>query len=404
MLKNGHLPIFCPRQGANRGKITTLVAVMSKRVVIAPDSFKGSLSAVEVGEALGEGIRSVLPDCRVEVVPIADGGEGSAEIITHAMGGKMVSAEAHDPLGRTITAHYGILPNKVAVIDVASAAGLTLLSEGEKDPLRASSCGVGEVIADALSNGCTGLILGLGGSATNDCGVGILSALGYRFLDSHGEEVFPSGGNLYLIEHIDPTHALPQLRHTPITLAVDVRAPFCGEGGAARVFAPQKGATPSVVERLDEGMAHFAGVVERHCGVDICNLAGAGAAGGIGGTLHALLGATIRSGAEVVLESVSFEERIAGCNLVVTGEGCIDHQTLLGKAPSEVLGRAAGCGVRCVAVGGSVRLCPELEQSAFADIVTATPKGMPLEQALQPEVAKRNLHLAGRKIAKKWLG
>lgn len=377
---------------------------MSKRVVIAPDSFKGSLSAVEVAEALSEGILSVLPDCRVEMVPIADGGEGSAEIITHSMGGEMTSAEVRDPLGRTITAHYGILPNGVAVIDVASAAGLTLLQKGEKDPLCTSSRGVGELIADALSKGCKALILGLGGSATNDCGVGLLTALGYRFLDHHEEEVTPSGGNLHLIEKIDPSHALPQLHSTPLTLAVDVRVPFCGEGGAARLFAPQKGATPSVVERLDEGMTHFAGVVERHCGVDIRNLAGAGAAGGIGGTLHALLGATIRSGAEVVLESVGFDERIEGCDLVITGEGCIDSQTLLGKAPSEVLGRAVGRGVATLAVGGSVKMCPELEQSDFAEIVIATPEDMPLEQALRPEVAKSNLRTAGLKIAKKRLG
>lgn len=377
---------------------------MSKRVIIAPDSFKGSLSAVEVGEALGEGIHSVLPNCSVEVVAIADGGEGSAEIITHAMGGKRESAEVHDPLGRTITAHYGILPNGVAVIDVASAAGLTLLSEAERDPLATSSRGVGELIADALSKGCKALILGLGGSATNDCGVGLLAALGYRFLDSHQQELTPSGGILHHIEHIDSSHALPQLSTMPLTLAVDVRAPFCGEGGAARLFAPQKGATPSVVERLDEGMAHFAQIVERHCGVDIRNLAGAGAAGGIGGTLHALLGATIRSGAEVVLESVGFEERVEGCDLVITGEGCIDHQTLLGKAPSEVLVRAVGCGARCIAVGGSVKMCPELEQSDFAEIVIATPEDTPLEQALRPEVAKSNLRLAGHRIAKKWLG
>lgn len=377
---------------------------MSKRVVIAPDSFKGSLSAVEVAEALGEGILSVLPDCRVEMVPIADGGEGSAEIITRSMGGEMTSAEVRDPLGRTITAHYGILPNGVAVIDVASAAGLTLLQKGEKDPLCTSSRGVGELIADALSKGCKALILGLGGSATNDCGVGLLTALGYRFLDHHEEEVTPSGGNLHLIEKIDPSHALPQLHSTPLTLAVDVRVPFCGEGGAARLFAPQKGATPAMVERLDKGMAHFAVVVERHCGVDIRNLAGAGAAGGIGGTLHALLGATIRSGAEVVLESVGFDERIEGCDLVITGEGCIDSQTLLGKAPSEVLGRAVGRGVATLAVGGSVKMCPELEQSDFAEIVIATPEDMPLEQAMRPEVAKSNLRTAGLKIAKKWLG
>lgn len=377
---------------------------MSKRVVIAPDSFKGSLSAVEVAEALGEGILSVLPDCRVEMVPIADGGEGSAEIITHSMGGEMASAEVCDPLGRTITAHYGILPNGVAVIDVASAAGLTLLQKGEKDPLCTSSRGVGELIADALSKGCKALILGLGGSATNDCGVGLLTALGYRFLDHHEEEVIPSGGNLHLIEKIDPSHALPQLLSTPLTLAVDVRVPFCGEGGAARLFAPQKGATPAMVERLDKGMAHFAGVVERHCEVDIRNLAGAGAAGGIGGTLLALLGATIRSGAEVVLESVGFDERIEGCDLVITGEGCIDSQTLLGKAPSEVLGRAVGRGVATLAVGGSVKMSPELEQSDFAEIVIATPEDMPLEQAMRPEVAKSNLRTAGLKIAKKWLG
>lgn len=371
---------------------------MSKRIVIATDSFKGSLTAHDACEALREGILASKKECDVMVVPLADGGEGTAELISQACGGWCIEVEVSDPLGRPLAARYHITEDTTAVMDVASAAGLTLLLPEERNPLATSSRGVGEMMIDALDRGCRHLVVGVGGSATNDCAVGMLAALGYRFVDKSEREVEPCGGNLLNIERIDDHLADSRLPECRITLAVDVRAPFCGAKGAATVFAPQKGATPAMVARLDEGMAHFAEVVERHCGVDVTHLEGAGAAGGIAGTLVALLGATVRSGAEVVMEFVGFDGVLAESDLVVTGEGRIDRQTLLGKVPFEVLRRAKRYGIPTIAVGGSVEMCEELAESGFAHIIASTPCDMPLDVATTPEVAKENLRSAGMKI------
>lgn len=372
---------------------------MKRRIVIATDSFKGSLTARKVGEALREGILAVAPECEVEVVPLADGGEGSAEILSRAMGGEWVTTKASDPLGRTQIAHYGIVDDgTTAVIDIASAAGLTLLSEDERNPLVTSSRGVGEMMIDALDRGCRRFIIGVGGSATNDCATGLLAALGYRFRDSEGAEVTPCGGSLGRMRAIDDSQVDCRLAECDIILAVDVRSPFCGTQGAAHIFAPQKGATPAMVELLDDGMAHFAALVERHCGVDITHLEGAGAAGGIAGVLHALLGATIRPGGDVVMECVDFERRLVGCDLVVTGEGCLDHQTPMGKVPFVVLARAKRHNIPTIAVGGRVEMCQELSECGFADIIASTPANMPLNEAMTPSTAKANLRLVGRKL------
>lgn len=376
---------------------------MNHKVVIGVDSFKGSLAAQEVAEALSEGIRSVSPLCEVVKLPLADGGEGSAEIITRARGGKWVAVRVSNPLGKPITAHYGLLGEDTAVVDVASAAGLTLLRAEERNPLLTSSRGVGEMIRDALDRGCRNIIIGVGGSATNDCATGMLAALGYRCMDDGGKEVEPCGGNLNRIATIDSSGADKRLSEVRFTLAVDVHSPFCGKQGAAHIFAPQKGATPAMVARLDEGMMSFAKVIERHCGVDITHTAGAGAAGGIGGVIHSLWGATLRSGAEVVMEYVGFDHNLSGCTLVITGEGRIDNQTLVGKLPATVLAHAHTRGIPVVAVGGGVDMSAELAESDFAEILTSTPCNMPLNEAMKPEVAHQNLFRTGATIAKKWL-
>lgn len=376
---------------------------MRHKIVIAVDSFKGSLTAHEAAEALGRGVREVLGECEVVEVALADGGEGSAEIITRALGGERIAVSASDPLGRKIVTHYGILGEGVAVVDVASAAALTLLRKEERNPLLTSSRGVGEVVRDALLRGCRCVILGVGGSATNDCGTGLLVALGYRFLDSEGREVEPCGGNLHLIESIDSSGALEALGESRFILAVDVRNPFCGAQGAAQIYAPQKGATAEMVAQLDAAMLHFADIVERHCGVDIRHIEGGGAAGGIGGTLYALLGASLPSGAKVVAECVGFDRHLEGCDLVITGEGAIDHQTTMGKVPYEVLQRCLRRGVRVVAIGGKVVMCEELERCGFEEIIAATPPKTPLHEALECQVAKHNLFLAAQRVAQKWI-
>lgn len=372
------------------------------KVLIATDSFKGSLTSQEAGKALARGVWGVVPECEVEIVPIADGGEGTAEVLTGALRGEFVKAEVSEPLGRAITAQYG-MAGDVALIDFASAAGLTLLSPEERNPLKTTSRGVGEMIIDALNRGARHIVLGLGGSATNDCGVGMLQALGCRFLDSDGREVVGCGGNLHRIATIDHTALDEQLEGVDITLAVDVLSPLCGERGATRTFAPQKGATPEQVEVLEEGVCHFAHLLSEVWGEDITQLAGAGAAGGAGGGVVALAGARLRRGIDVVLEAVEFARRVQGADLVITGEGRIDAQTLLGKAPSGVLAVAKDAGVRVVAVGGSVAMTPELAESDFAEILAATPEGMPLQEALKWEVAQGNLQRTGERIARRWL-
>ncbi|MBR5830805.1 MAG: glycerate kinase [Tidjanibacter sp.] len=372
------------------------------KILIATDSFKGSLTSQQAGEALARGICGVVPECEVEVIPIADGGEGTAEVLTRALGGEIVECEVSDPLGRTITAQYGIAGD-VALIDFASSAGLTLLQPEERNPLKTTSWGVGKMILDALHRGAHHIVLGLGGSATNECGVGMLQALGCRFLDSEGREVVGCGGNLHRIATIDHTNLDKQLEGVDITLVVDVLSPLCGEGGATHTFAPQKGATPEQVAMLEEGVYHFAHLLSEIWGGDITQLAGAGAAGGAGGGIVALAGARLRRGIDVVLEAVEFARRVQDADLVITGEGRVDAQTLLGKAPSGVLAVAKDAGVRVVAVGGSVAMTPELAESDFAEILAATPEGMPLQEALKRDVAQDNLQRAGERIAQRWL-
>ena len=372
------------------------------KVLIATDSFKGSLTSQEAGKALARGVWGVVPECEVEIVPIADGGEGTAEVLTRALGGEIVECEVSDPLGRTITAQYG-MAGEVALIDFASAAGLMLISPEERNPLKTTSQGVGEMIIDALSRGARHIFLGLGGSATNDCGVGMLQALGCRFLDSDGREVVGCGGNLHQIAAIDHTAIDEQLEGVDVTLVVDVLSPLCGERGATHTFAPQKGATPEQVEMLEEGVRHLAHLLSEMWGGNITQLAGAGAAGGAGGGVVALAGARLRRGIDVVLEAVEFARRVQGADLVITGEGRIDAQTLLGKAPSGVLAVAKDAGVRVVAVGGSVAMTSELAESDFAEILAATPEDMPLQKALKREVAQDNLQRTGERIAQRWL-
>lgn len=375
---------------------------MPPKVIIAADSFKGSLPSQLVGEALAQGLRKVVPSCEVDIIPIADGGEGSAETLTRALHGEMVAIEVCDPLGRPITARYGIARD-VALIDFASAAGLTLLTPEERNPLIASSRGVGEMISDALLRGCRHIVLGLGGSATNDCATGLLAALGCRFLDRSGVEVKACGANLEHIAAIDCSALESRLQEIEITLAADVLSPLCGERGATHTFSPQKGATPEMVALLERGVCHFAHLLSERWGAEVQSVAGAGAAGGAGAGLTILAGARLRRGIEVVLEAVDFTRRTAGADLVITGEGRLDSQTLLGKAPCGVLHASRSLGKRVVAVGGGVRWCPELEVAGFCDILAATPEGMPLEEAMLPEVTWGNLRLAGEKIALRWL-
>lgn len=352
--------------------------------VIAIDSFKGCLTSEEAGLAAA----SVFVSGECEVVPVSDGGEGFSRIVTSGLGGEAVSASCHDPLGRAIKADYGLVgEGSVAVIETAAASGLGLLLSDELDPSAASSYGTGELIADALERGAREIWLGLGGSATCDGGTGLLHALGYRFF-SGAHEIKDSNPILCDISEIDSSRRNPLLDGCRVIGFYDVSVPFCGESGAARVFAPQKGASPELVEELDRGMARFASL----SGGDILDCPGAGAAGGIGGALYSFLGAEMRRGISAVLDIFSLEEKLSGCGLVVTGEGRADSQTLGGKVPLGVLEYVKSrSDAKVVLLAGQVRDRDALLAAGFDAVVQVTPEGMPPEEALRPEVARGNI-------------
>ena len=363
-----------------------------KTLLLAFDSFKGSLTSCEVADAFEEGVRSVLPDCTVKKVCMADGGEGTAEALVSSLCGEWVDVEVLDPLMRPIHARYGVVDDgRTAVIEMASASGLTLLTEEERNPLKTSTYGTGQLITDALKRGCRNLLIGIGGSATNDAGTGMLSALGFRFLDAEGRPLEGCGESLERIAVIDSSHILPELESVDIRVACDVANPFCGPQGAAYIFAPQKGADKQMVERLDRGMHRFATIIKQYNKVDVTQTPGAGAAGGLGGAFSALLGTSLCRGVELVLDALRFDELLKGCDLVVTGEGCIDRQTLMGKAPMGVLRAATRRGIPVVAIGGSVEHSPELSQSGFSSILSINADGLPLHLAMRPDVARENV-------------
>ncbi len=367
---------------------------MMKRITIAFDSFKGSLSSREAAEAFAHGWQEAHPECEVRKAYIADGGEGMTEAIVESLGGEYVEVDTTDPLGRDIKARYGVIHGDTAVVELAAAAGLTLIAADERNPLYTTTYGVGQMILHALNRGCRKVILGLGGSATNDGGCGMLRALGYRFYDADNRELTATIEVLENIVSIDSSAVNPLVRDMELRVAVDVDNPLCGERGAAAVFAPQKGADGAMVERLDMALQHYASVV----GEESSHVAGAGAAGGVGYGVMALLGAMPQSGIELVLNTIDFKNIIDCSDLVVTGEGRLDNQTLMGKAPAGVLRYAKEQDIPCVAVGGSVRWSEELRNSDFAAIYAATPKGMPLEEAMRADVAAENLRRVAAKV------
>ena len=367
------------------------------RIIAAFDSFKGSLTSREAGEAFRRGFMTERPDAEVEVLAIADGGEGMAEAISEGVGGEMVSRVVSDPLGRKIEARYALInEGATAVIAMSSASGLTLLKPEERNPLIASTFGTGELIVDALERGCREIIMGLGGSATNDCGVGMLRALGYRFYDAAGEELCDTISILERVESISTAERHPLLMGVKFTAAVDVDNPLYGAQGAAHIFAPQKGASPEMVERLDRALRHYAEVVD----ADAAEVAGAGAAGGMGYALHTMLGARMRPGIEIVLALLDFERRAQRASLLVTGEGSIDAQTLHGKAPAGVLAAAQRLGIPVVALGGRVDCEGALLAGGFHAVRAITPYDQPSDVAMQRETAIANMERAARELAR----
>ena len=327
---------------------------MLKKIVIAPDSFKGTMSSVEICALIAAEIRKYLPEAEVVQIPIADGGEGTVDDYLAGMGGVRRRVTVLGPMGEPVDAEYGILPDgKTAVIEMAAASGLPLV-HGTKSPLDATTYGTGQLMADAAAQGCTDMILGIGGSATNDGGIGAMAALGVRFLDENGNTVTPDGKGLGKIARIDASGLLPAVRDVRITIACDVKNPLAGENGAANVFGPQKGATPEMVAQLDENLLHYNTVLTGFCGVDRRAEQGMGAAGGIALSLKAFLQAEITPGIELLLDTAAFDKHLEHADLVITGEGKIDAQSAQGKVPVGVARRAKKQGVAVVALVGDV--------------------------------------------------
>ena len=364
-----------------------------KTIVVASDSFKGSLSSAEVAAYIGAGIHKVFPDCNVKCVTVADGGEGTAKAIVENLNGSFTDVFTVDPLGRSIVAQYGLVEENcclVAVIEMAAASGLPLLVENERNPMETSTYGTGLLVKDAMLRGCRKVLMCIGGSATNDGGTGMLSALGFRFLDAGGEVLEGKGSSLGKISYIDDSGVLPEVFETDFLVACDVSAPFCGPDGAAYVFAKQKGADSEIVEVLDRGLRSFSMVAYEYSGIDLSALPGAGAAGGLGGGMKAFLNATLLPGADMVLDAVRFDEIISGADLVVTGEGRIDTQTLMGKIPFAISKRAASVSVPVIAVGGSVDVS-NMEELGFSAAFPVVSGPVSLSSAMQPEEAGKNI-------------
>lgn len=329
-------------------------------IAIAPDSFKGSLTALEAASCIERGLKNVLLNLAVRKIPMADGGEGTVRAIVESTGGRFIKRTVKGPLGRKVKAEFGISGDgKTAVIEMAAANGLALLKPKERNPMKTSTFGTGQLIKHALSLNVRHILVGIGGSATNDGGTGMARALGVRFLDVKGKTIPEGGGALDRLSSIDTSKADPRLKKVTVEVACDVDNPLTGPCGAAHVYGPQKGATPAMVKQLDGNLALMAELVKRDIGVDILTTPGSGAAGGLGGGLMAFTGGRLRPGVDIVIDCVKLSNRLKGCHLVITGEGRMDGQTAFGKTPSGVAREAKKLGLPVIAICGSLGADPD---------------------------------------------
>lgn len=373
---------------------------MEVKVVVAIDSFKGSLSSLELGNAIEKGIKKVYSKAEVIKVPIADGGEGTVEALVEGTGGKFVEIEVHDPLMQPIRAKYGILGNgKTAVIEMATASGLPLVPLDKRNPEKTTTFGTGELVKDALKKGAREFIIGIGGSATNDGGLGMMQALGYKFYDKDGKELGQGGEIMEKVDSIDTTGALPELKESTFLVASDVDNPFHGPRGAAHIYGKQKGADDKMVERLDEGLKHLAQILEKKFDKEIGNRSGAGAAGGLGGGLIAFLDATLKPGIEIVLQEVGLEKDLKGADFAITGEGRIDAQTVMGKAPSGVAKLCKKHGIPVIALAGAVSDDAEKTHEIGIEAIFSIMKyPITLHEAMKKNVAEKFVEKTAEEI------
>ena len=343
-----------------------------KKIIVAINSFKGCLTSTEANQAAAEGVLSKMPETQVVQIPVSDGGEGFLVAFQHALGGELVEIPVRDPLMRRITAKY-LINGTTAVIEMAQASGLTLLTDEERNPMRTTTYGTGQLVVDAVRRGCKQVIVGLGGSATSDCGIGMIRAVIDNLAD---------GGTWDDIRALDDVH---------FTIATDVTNPLCGNNGAAHVFAPQKGATPEMVVELDARARRFAEFSARHFGFDCQNMPGAGAAGGLGYAFLQYTHADCRSGVDLLLDAVGFDELLKDTSLVITGEGSADRQTLMGKLPFGILQRAKHHNVPVALIAGRIADRQVLLDAGFSQVECVNPPGLPIEEAMKPETAKANI-------------
>ena len=369
------------------------------KIVIAPDSYKESLSALEVAQAVEAGFRQVFPDADYVLVPVADGGEGTVDAMVAATGGRKETVTVSGPLGEPVEAFYGLTgEGDTAVIEMAAASGLALVPPDRRNPLLTSSRGTGELIRAALDAGARRFILGIGGSATNDGGAGMVQALGARLLDLEGRELDGSGGDLARLERIDVSALDPRLAECRIEVACDVDNPLTGARGASAVFGPQKGATPEMVQALDANLARFARIVERDLGVAVDAVPGAGAAGGMGAAMLAFFGATLKPGIEIVTAAVDLDDHVRDADLVITGEGRIDFQTVHGKTPIGVARVAKRHGKAVIGIAGSLGADVGVVHAHGIDAVfSVLGKPCTLDEALRDAAA--NVELTARNVA-----
>lgn len=370
------------------------------RIIVAPQEFKGSLTAIEAARAIASGVRAALPGAEIVEVPMSDGGPGLVDAMLAARSGERIETDVHDPLMRPIRAVWALLSGdepRTAAIEMAAASGLVLLQPTERDPLVASTYGTGELIRAALDCGCERIIAGVGGSATVDAGAGAMQALGARLLDAAGNDLAHGGASLTRLDRIDLSARDARLAQTEIRVAADVTNTLCGPAGAAAMFGPQKGASPPDVQSLEAALQHFAAVVQRDVGVDVLALSGGGAAGGLAAGLAALAGATIESGFDVVAAAVGLEATIAAADIVITGEGRVDAQTAYGKTAGGVAALARKHVKRVVVIAGSIDATYDASRGAFDIVESILQPGMSAEDAMRD--ASRLLAAAAKRVA-----
>lgn len=353
------------------------------KILIAPQAFKGSISAVDAASAMREGVLRVLPEAEVSAVAVADGGDGTLETLVEGSGGEIHHIEVTGPLGERRPAEWGAMGDgATAVIEMARTSGLALVPDEKRNPLITTTFGLGEAIIHAIDAGYRRFIIGIGGSATNDAGAGMAQALGVRLLDSDGSDLEFGGAALSRLNHIDMSGLNDTVRSCDFLVACDVNNPLTGPTGASAIYGPQKGATPEMIESLDAALLHFAEVVKRDIGVEINDIPGSGAAGGLGGGMIAFTNGELRAGVDIVLDTVRLDDYLPGCDLVITGEGSMDHSTIYNKAPVGVAERAKRLGIPVVGISGSLGAgFQDVHEHGIDALAAITPGPMTLEEA-----------------------